>query len=531
MAERFDLAIIGGGIVGASVARDAALRGLRVALFERGDLGGGTSSRTSKLIHGGLRYLDTLQFGLVREALDERAVLLRLAPHLVWPCPFLLPFYRGQRKPRWLLETGLFLYERLAGSHSLGRVSRLAAPEVLELEPDLPRDGLLGAGLYLDAQMDDARLCLENALDAAALGASLYAHHEVESVALSPAACTVRARDRLEPEAPPVEVEAMAVVNAAGPWADRVRELAGKPREGALRPSRGSHLVLSPLTRKNALILFSTRDGRVFFVLPDARGSLVGTTEAEEAGNPDDCAPTVPDLAYLVGEIRRRWPGRVQVGEQVHRAFAGLRPLARAAGPLGQVSRESRLLSENGLFTIVGGKYTTYRAIAEQALDRILKKIGKSARPCSTRERPLPGAGAGTREQAAALARARALELRNMSTSDADRLGARYGSLFGGVAVLVEQFPGAHDRAGTRILEGEVVYSLRHEMARRLDDVLFRRLGMWRDRFAARGAAVPVSLWMARHLSWPRSRTQEEVTRVERMLDDEDRVIRASLQA
>jgi len=228
--------------------------------------------------------------------------------------------------------------------------------------------------------------------------------------------------------------------------------------------------------------------------------------------------------------VRRRWPQAVQFPEHVRHAYAGLRPLVRSRATLRAASRESRLLEENGLYTVIGGKYTTYRAVSERTLDRVLAKLGKAAHPCSTRERPLPGAGAGTREQAASAARERALELKHVGNDDASRLGARYGGLANGAMLLAEQFPSVHGRAGSRVLEGEVVYSIRHEMARRLDDVLFRRLGLADERVGARQAAVPVSLWMAQHLGWSQARTQEEVASVERLIDVEDKVIVGALQ-
>ena len=528
MAERYDLAVIGGGILGTGVARDAALRGLRVALVEAGDIGGGTSSRTSKLVHGGLRYLEHFRFALVRESLAERAVLLRVAPHLVWPCPFLVPHYRGQRRPGWYVEAGLRLYERLAGAHRLGRTGSLNAKQTLELEPELPREDLTGAGLFLEARMDDARLCLENALDAAALGADVFTHRPVVELKREAGGCRLTVADAIDPAAPPLVLEATAVVNAAGPWADRVRRLAGVRGGNVLRPSRGTHIVVPALTRKNALLLTAHRDGRVFFVLPEGPWSLVGTTEGDYRGEPEACMPTVSEVAYLFKEVRRRWPSRSLSQLEVRRALAGVRPLARAGGPLGRVSREDRLRVEDRLVTIAGGKYTNYRAVAERALDRALALLGKTARPCGTRERPLPGAGAGTREQAQAQARARALELQNLGNQDADRLGARYGGLFGGAALLVEQFPALHEKAGARVLEGEVAYAVRHELARRLDDVLLRRLGLWGDRHAIRHAAVPVALWMAKHLEWTRSRSTEEVRRIEQLLDGEERIISSS---
>jgi len=526
--ERYDLVVIGGGIQGAGIARDAALRGLRTILFEKGDLAGGTSGRTSRLVHGGIRYLENLRLGLVREALAERALLLRLAPHLVRPLPFLLPYYKKSSRPRWYVGSGLLLYGVLGG----GAVRSLSARRALELEPKLPREGLQGAGLFGDAQMNDTRLCLENALDAAALGAEIRSHHEVVAIERGAAGggILVRARDRLAAEVVTLEVEAAAVINAAGPWADRVRERAGVKRAHSVRGSRGVHVVVPPLTRDHALVLTARRDRRVFFVMPAANGSLVGTTEAEFEGDPDECVVTVSDVRYLLDEVRWRWPGAVQFPEHVRHAYAGVRPLVRGRASLRATTRESRTLEERGVFTVIGGKYTTYRATAERVLDRVLHSLHKTARPCATRERPLPGAGAGGREQAAQAARDRALELAHIGNHDATRMGTRYGGLAAGAMLLAEQFPAVHDRAGVRVLEGEVVYSIRHEMARRLDDVLLRRLGLGDERAGARQAAVQVSQWMAQHLGWSMARTREEVAIVERQIDVEDKVITGAMQ-
>ena len=204
MTQHYDLIVIGGGIHGVGVARDATLRGLSVVLLEKGDLGGATSSSTSKLVHGGIRYLETLNLSLVREALAERSTLLRVAPHLVWPCPFLLPFYAGEGRPRWYMEAGLHIYDKLAGDQRIGEFRSLSADEALQLEPELPADGLKGAGLYLDAQMSDARLCLENGLDAAALGAEILVHHEVVGLSHADDAWRIKATDSLMPDRPAV---------------------------------------------------------------------------------------------------------------------------------------------------------------------------------------------------------------------------------------------------------------------------------------------------------------------------------------
>jgi glycerol-3-phosphate dehydrogenase len=488
----YDLLVIGGGIQGAAVARDAALRGLSVILLERGDLASGTSSRSSKLIHGGIRYLETGQFRLVREALRERALLLSLAPEFVRPLPFLIPHYRGQGRSRLMVRAGLTLYAALAGRHPLAEHRDLDAPEALALEPSLRPEGLQGASLYWDAQMDDALLCVAVATAADRAGAAVRSYTEV--VGMAAAGPSWRARFRDVDTGEVGELAARCVVNAAGPWAEEIRRLAGASRGAGLRRTRGTHVVVPGLTRERALLLTARRDGRVFFVLPWGAHSLVGTTDVDDQTPPERIAANPADIRYLLDEAARAVPGLATRGRPL-RAFAGLRSLAQGSAirPWAN-SREHRVLAEGTMLTLIGGKYTTHRSLAERVVDRVVRMSGARAGRCVTRETPIPG-------------RAEA------------------------IAKLAARFPGQPEgTTGLRVSEAEVVHAIQVEGARHLGDVLERRTRLWLEADAMRRAAGPVSRWMAPHLGWDEAARQREVDRVTQALDREAAILDTALE-
>ncbi len=389
----YDLIVIGGGIHGCAVARDAALRGLRVALFERGDLGCATSSASTKLAHGGLRYLETLRLSLVREGLRERHHLLHAAPHLTRALPFLLPLYDGGRWGRWTLRAGLTVYDLLAGGDTPGRHRRISKERCLEIEPGLRTEGLGGGFTFFDAQVDDARLCIENALDAADHGAAITPRCEVIGLLEAEGRIAgVRTRDSGGAVG---EWRSRAVVNCAGPWVARVSDgqvLASRVR---LRWSRGTHIVLPRRTQGHALLLTAPQDGRVVFALPYKGCTLVGTTEVEVRAATDSVEATPEEIEYLLECSRYYWPEQSASSEDVLFSFAGLRTLpGDERGPLGRISREARIQEDApGLLTLVGGKLTTHRATAEALVDRLQPRLGESLPPSSTFLRPLPGAG------------------------------------------------------------------------------------------------------------------------------------------
>ena len=485
----FDLLVVGGGIQGAAVARDAALRGLRVLLLERGDLASGTSSRSSKLIHGGIRYLETGQFGLVREALRERATLLRLAPEFVRPLPFLIPHYRGEGRPRFAVRAGLEIYALFAGHHPLAEHRAMDAAEALALEPELRPEGLMGASLYWDAQMDDALLCVAVALDADRAGASLRTYSEVVGIAASGSAWRVRYRD-VETGEEGTE-EARCVVNAAGPWAEEVRAMAGASRRAGLRRTRGTHVVLPGQTRGRALLLTARRDGRVFFVLPWGDYSLVGTTDVDDDTPPERIAPSAADIRYLLEEAARALRG---TAARPLRAFAGLRSLAQGSAirPWAN-SREHRILQEGTMLTLIGGKYTTHRSLAERVVDRVTRLAGTRAGSCTTAGSALPGRAIGI-----------------------EKLKARFQAT-------------ARLEGSLEISEAEVAYAVLHERARHVEDVLQRRTRLWLSADAMRRAAGQVAAWMAPHMAWDDAARTRETERVEKSLDREAEIINEAL--
>ncbi|MBI4364272.1 MAG: glycerol-3-phosphate dehydrogenase/oxidase, partial [Candidatus Latescibacteria bacterium] len=379
---RHDLLVVGGGIHGAAVARDAALRGLTVLLVERGDLASGTSSRSSKLIHGGIRYLETGQIRLVREALRERALLLELASDFVRPLAFLIPHYRGEGRPRLEVRVGLYLYAAFAGRHPLSAHRTMSASEARGLEPALEPKGLQGASHYWDAQMDDAAMCVAVALDAERAGAAIRTYTAL--VGLAPDGAAWRARFRDVDTGAEDEALARCVVNAAGPWAGEVHALADPSTATGMRRTRGTHVVVPALTREHALLLTARRDARVLFVLPWGAYSLIGTTDVDDDAAPGRVAPRPEDVRYLLEGPGRALPGLDRARKPL-RVFAGLRSLARSgAGRPSANTREHRIVERGTLLTLIGGKYTTHRSWAERIVDRAAELAGIETRESVT---------------------------------------------------------------------------------------------------------------------------------------------------
>lgn len=493
-----DVLVIGGGIHGAAVARDAAHRGLATMLLEQGDLASATSSRTSKLIHGGLRYLEQGQLRLVHEALHERAILLRTAPEFVRPLPFLLPHYAGRGRSRAWVEAGLLLYRMLAGSGAevAGPGGGVSAGEALRLVPGLDAEGLRGASRFGDAQMDDAALTVALAVDAERAGAAVRTHTQAVALARTADGRGWRAHFHDRISGADGEVEARAVVNAAGPWADDVRAMAEGQRAPSVRRTRGAHVVFAVAPGPLALLLTARRDHRVFFAIPWGTHTLVGTTDVDDPHDPASVEPHPEDVRYLVEEAAAALPGTLGAsGARPVRAFAGVRPLARGrAERPWENSRESRILVEQGLWSMVGGKYTTHRALAERVLDGIVRALGLRAGPCVTATRPL------------ASGRAEAVER------------------------LRRDFPRSVEvTGGFHVSEAETALAVRVEKARRLDDILLRRTRLWLDARALREAAVPCAVWAAPLLGWSERTRAAEVDRLIARLDREEHVIETAL--
>ncbi len=515
----FDLLVVGGGITGAGIARDAAARGLKVALVEKLDFGAGTSSKSSKLIHGGLRYLEYGELALVFESVNERKRLMRLARHLVRPLPFLVTSYRGDRRFLATLDLGLWIYDALClfGNYKNHRTYR--ARKTLELEPSLKREGLRGGILYYDCLTDDARLTLENALDARELGAVVLNHVKAGKVLKNPSDKVVGLEVEDALGGGKLEVRARVVVNASGPWSDEVRALAGEPP--VLKPTKGVHVVVDAkkLPLKHALMMASPRDKRVVFCIPWGLGrTVVGTTDTFFHGSPDEVDPTLDDVEYLLETAQAYVPGAQLTPDDVLSTWSGLRPLLRPEREgerASEVSREHMIYERPGFVTIAGGKLTTYRNMASEVVDRALSQLGQGL-PAATHDRPLPGARGLVESDAQLEALAQRLSAPGLNGGGATFFAETYGARAPQVLARAQADAGAAERLDAELpyLFAQVDEAVDHELACTVDDVLSRRAPLLlRARDQGLGVASKVADRMAARLAWTPQRKEAELER------------------
>ena len=396
--RHFDLLVIGGGITGAGVARDAAMRGLQVALVDKDDFAGGTSSRSSRLVHGGIRYLEHGQIGMVRESVRERETLLRIAPHLVHPLAFTWPVYRGVRVSRAKLRLALGVYDLLAGRLWSRSHRMLSRDAVVELEPSIETEGLKGGATYQDAATDDARLTLANVLTAEAFGAVTLNYTEaLRPISRDRSEWVVDVHDGLT--GTESEVRARVVVNATGPWRLNL-ERRWPQRTAQRRGSKGVHISLPSgrVGNRGAVTMIHPDDGRVMFVLPGAAQTIVGTTDTWTEEAPDDVRASEADVAYLLKAANACFPDARVNQDDVVSAWAGIRPLAdwEASKNPSAVSREHRIARNGvGLITVSGGKLTTYREMAAEIVDTVERELGRKPSHCKTAETLLSGGERG----------------------------------------------------------------------------------------------------------------------------------------
>ena len=471
-ASPFDLLVIGGGIVGAGTARDAAMRGLKVALIEQGDFGSGTSSKTSKLIHGGLRYLEQGQVRLVFESLRERQTLRTIAPSHVRPLSLLLPVYAGDRRSAWKINAGLWLYDLLAAGRNIRRHRMLSARRALAVEPGLLIEGLRAAGLYADCQMDDARICLANILQAVSFGAVCCNYVRLRTLLQSAQrVCGGVAEDALTGK--PFEIQARVVVNATGPWADRTRRMSDASAAPQLSPTKGIHLIVPRLTQE-ALFVQGRADGRMLFLLPCGDYSLVGTTEAAVGDEAlESLSAEADEVGYLLEEANRIVPGAHLDDEDVIATFAGARPLLASGGtnPT-QASREHRIdVDRRGLVSVMGGKFTTYRLMAQQAVDRVMKEGRWSSERCLTDQVSLLEA-----IQPVSLAHWKELT-RAVEPDLLARFLFRYGASTLSILQAIDREPALAQPVCPHheVCAAELVHAIRREFACTITDALARR--------------------------------------------------------
>lgn len=385
-ADHFDVLVVGGGINGCAISRDAALRGAKVALIEKDDFASGASGKTTKLIHGGIRYLEQFNFKLVYEALHERAVLLRTAPHLVKPLEFLIPVYKHDPRSLFKIKTGVFIYDRLAGNDNICPHQTFKKNEVLSLEQNIDSHDLKGAVMYCDAQMDDIRLCLDNAISAFNAGACVANKTEVVGFIRDKGKITgIEALDKLSNEK--FMIRASIVINATGAWSNQIVKLDEPGAPAITRPTKGIHIIYRRLPHQRAILLSAHKDKRIFFIIPWRGLTLIGTTDTDYRGSPDAVYASSDEVEYLLEETHRVFPDENIDKKGIITTYASLRPLVNTQGrPAWQVSREHLIReSDSGLISVVGGKYTTYRHLAQEVVDLALSKLaGRNFQKCTT---------------------------------------------------------------------------------------------------------------------------------------------------
>ena len=503
-AQAFDVLVIGGGITGAGVARDAALRGLRVALVEQDDFASGTSSRSSRLIHGGVRYLEHGQVHLVFESSRERRTLQRIAPHLVRPLAFTWPVYRGARVPRWKLGIGLALYDLLALFRNVGRHERLDARGVIAREPMVRHTDLAGGATYWDAATDDVRLTLANVLSARRAGAVVVNHARVGAL-LKDGDSVIGARVLDVLSGGEVEVRARVTVNATGPWSDRVEALARDRSVAGVRGSKGVHISVprSRVGNVAALTLVAPQDGRVMFVLPAGTFTIIGTTDTFDDVLPENVRASEVDVRYLLAAANHYFPDAQLERGDVVSAWAGLRPLAAvrgSAGDPGSASREHSIeVTMPGLVRVTGGKLTTFRAMAQEIVDVVQQAGGLQRAKSSTAQRPLEGGDLGDVNTT--------LMEATRTTGDAviaERLVHAYGSAWRAVWSQVTEDTSLAMRVSPDrpYILAELRHGVMEELAHTLGDLLIRRTPVAFEtadhgRTAARSVVRAVAKWLA----------------------------------
>ena len=466
--ERLDLLVIGGGIVGSGIARDAALRGIKVGLIDANDFAFGTSSRSSRLLHGGVRYLAQGRVGLVREASVEKTILHRIAPHLAQPLPFIFPAYRGSGWPLWQLRIGVKIYDLLAGKN-LGKSEGFSADEIKEIVPGLKTDGLRGAVRYFDGFTNDSRLVIDTLRSAHNAGARLANYARFVRHATNGDEFVAHVNDELSGGG--LEVRTRAIVNATGPWAQGLGL-----SQVQLRLTKGIHLVFDAKRISNRDAVVITEGSRVLFVLPWGERTIVGTTDTDYQGRPEDVRTTAADIDYLLKTLNRFFPGARLTEADIISSYSGLRPLiADPHGKPSDISRSHQILNPSkGWWDVAGGKLTTYRLMAEQTVDRIAQFLGGNFKACSTAKTEL---------------------------------------------LPREEIEGISQIAPPAVSRELVEHFCKNEFAEHLDDIMMRRSSWHYYEYDAAGVARQVADWAGAILGWNDSKKEQEYSRYAYMSD------------
>jgi glycerol-3-phosphate dehydrogenase len=513
-SSNFDLIVIGGGINGAAIARDGALRGLSVLLLEKGDFGGGTSSYSSRLIHGGLRYLEYAEFPLVFESLHERRRLLGLAPHLVKQLCISIPVYKQSKRGMWLVRLGMLLYGLLSIGKSVPRHRILNRDSTMKILPGLNADQLLGGAQYYDAQVTFAeRLVIENVIGAAEAGAVVKNYSPV--IGLNVKGGVLRSIHYVDyASGEEVEVSGRVVVNAAGPWVDHVLATVNRKLPQCMGGTKGSHIVVPVFEGAPASAVYAEAgsDSRPFFIIPWNRQFLIGTTDIRYSGDPDDARASTVEIDYLLTETNRLFPQAQLTRHDIHFTYSGVRPLPKhESGPESAITRKHiikkhRILAR-GLVSIIGGKLTTYRNLAEQTVNYVDKKNGMKGSACVTRKQLLPGA-VDLQD-----ARLKVEKFDGLSTEGAERLLGIYGSRC--VPLLqsaeVDSELAVFLDAANTVISAEVFHVIRHEHAVTLIDIIYRRMMLGLSENQGTDLVEQVADIAAACLRWTKTERKKQV--------------------
>ena len=538
----FDVVIIGGGITGVGAARDAAYRGLSVALIEMNDLAFGTSSRSSKLVHGGLRYLENFEFGLVFEAVSERRTLMNIAPHLVEPLGFIFPVRKDSRRSAGIINLGMWVYDALALFRSPKIHQNLSVQQIREVEPALDADNLKGAPLYYDCSTDDSRLTVETALDAAEHGAVIctytkaigYIKNDIGRIV------GVKAQDVLTDTQ--LEIRGKSIINCTGPWADDTRLMGQDSGHRQLRPTKGIHIVVDTkrLSINNAVVCFHPDDGRVLFAIPWGDRTYIGTTDTDYEESLEDLSASTHDVHYLIDAANTYFPKSHLEPSDVISTWAGVRPLVSEgveenSQAASSVSREHSIrIDQNGLITIAGGKLTTYRRMAKEVVGKAVEQMkNDKVLPSHLKNKntgvfPLVGAKnwpKGETPKEEMVKQIIASSQQKISLETASTLVNTYGTRSAQVVGMVL----ANPDLGARILPdsdrseilAQVYYSVEQELAQSITDVLIRRTQLfYKDFNQALDCLDLVSKHMAELLNWTEAQRdfhiQEYIKEVDR---------------
>lgn len=524
-SEHFDLLVVGGGITGAGIALDAASRGLSVALVEKNDFAFGTSSRSTKLIHGGLRYLKQLEFGLVKEVGSERAVVHKLAPHLVIPDKMLLPLTEGQTLGYWITSIGLKIYDWLAGVRKEDQRKMLTRNQTLRLEPLLKKKGLKGGAIYAEYRTDDARLTLEIVKTAFSYGVVALNYLRVDDFIyqegkVQGAHCV----DELSGNS--LTIQASLVVNATGPWVDELRTM-DKSRTGKrLHLTKGVHIVVAAeaLPVQQA-IYFETGDGRMIFAIPRGRVTYIGTTDTNYTGDKNVVHATRDDVEYLITAVNRMFQGVNLTIASVESSWAGLRPLIHEEGKsASELSRKDEIFeSPSGLISIAGGKLTGYRKMAERVVDHVVKEYfnSKHLKKCYTNSIQLTQAPFPSTKEVNRYADLLSKKIKSVGLDPkvARYLVENYGSQSDDILKYFDRYHGSQSNPDLSLLKAELEFSLNNEMIVNVQDFFVRRTGLlyfniekvikWKNEITGK---------LSEFLGWTEAEKQQELDALEKLI-------------